>query len=87
MEFESIFSPPENDFSFNVELPSSNDSGGTIELTISSEKKFLGILVTTDFYEAERRPDMSLGHWWINDSMWFKAVEDTPDPCGITHKK
>ena len=58
-----------------------------IELTVSSEKAFLGILVTTDFYEAARRPDMSLGHWWINDSMWFKAVEDTPDPCGITHKK
>ena len=58
-----------------------------IELVVSTAKDFLGILVTTDFYEAEHKPDMSLGHWWINDSIWFKAVEDTPKPCGITHKK
>ena len=57
------------------------------ELTVSSSKEFLGILVTTEFYEAERGPDMSLGHWWINESQWFKVVEDSPYPCGITHKK
>ena len=87
MDLKFLFSPPVNDFSFDVKLPSLNDSGGMIELTVESKKDFLGILVTTDFYEAARRPDMSLGHWWINDSTWFKAVEDTPDPCGITHKK
>ena len=87
MELKSIFSPPLNHFSFNVQLPSWNDSGGMIELTVESKDDFLGILVTTDFYEAAGRPDMSLGHWWIEGSTWFKAVEDTPDPCGITHKK
>ena len=84
---QCIFSPPQDDFSFDVKLPSANDHEGMIELKVTSVKEFLGILVTTDFYEAERRPDMSLGHWWINDSQWFKAVEDTPDPCGISHKK
>ena len=90
-ESKSLFSPPVNDFSFDVELPplssTNNDSGGMIELTVESKKDFTGILVTTDFYEAERRPDISLGHWWVGESTWFKAVEDTPDPCGITHKK
>ena len=85
--FDLIFSPPQDDFSFDIKLPSAYDYEGMIELKVTSVKEFLGILVTTDFYEAQRRPDMSLGHWWINDSQWFKAVEDTPDPCGITHKK
>ena len=58
-----------------------------VELVVSVAREFMGILVTTGFYEAEREPDMSLGHWWINDSYWFKAVEDTQYPCGITHKK
>ena len=89
MESKSLFSPPVNDFSFDVELPppSTNDSNGMIELTVESKNDFMGILVTTDFYEAERRPDVSLGHWWVGQSTWFKAVEDTPVPCGITHKK
>ena len=85
--FWSTSSPTENDFSFHVKLPSADDSEGMAELTVFSSKEFLGILVTTEFYEAERRPDMSLGHWWINESQWFKVVEDSPRPCGITHKK
>ena len=82
--FEEYFfySPPQDEFEFDVKFHSE-----IVELVVSVAREFMGILVTTGFYEAEREPDMSLGHWWINDSYWFKAVEDTQYPCGITHKK
>ena len=55
-----IFSPQLNHFSFDVKLPSWNDSGGMIELTVESKDDFLGILVTTDFYDVNLCPECQI---------------------------
>merc|ERR1711953_373602 len=72
-------SPTKSD-AFNFSISEVNN---TVEVKLSTDQSFKGILIMSNFDQSSNRPDLSFGEWRGSSSnMEFKVLSDK---CGMTH--
>ena len=54
---------------------------GLVEVMVMTDRKYQGLLITTDFKEAAGTADISDGEW-VDPSNGFRLVDGG---CGVTH--